>query len=186
VIAILIAYVLYIVLNSLLEVGSINMYKAAVVGIKPSSSHFFEGMKKYFLKVLGGNLFIHLITLILSPIIIALTIIYAVIFGTLTAGWALILLSVLVMVFLGVWNIIVVVDDIPPIKAIGIGITFGKKYFWPLFIVMLSNIMLTKYLAAAFGPLAAIIAGWFIVGIVTTYFKVVVLLIYNRRKADLI
>lgn len=181
-----IIYLLYLAASSIIEVGSINLIKVAASGVKPKSSHFFEGIKDYFFKVLGGKLLILLIFLVLSPIIIGLYLLYAVLIGTLTAGWGITFLSVFVAVYFTSWTTAVVVDNLPPVKAIGISFKIGRKYFWGLFIVMLSSILISKYMSAVFGPLVALLGGWLISGVVLTCFKLVILMVYNREKEGLL
>jgi hypothetical protein len=182
----IITYLLFLVVGSIIEVGSINLIKTAAEGVKPKSSHFFQGIKNYFLKVLGGKLIIHLIILVLSPIIIGLYLLYTVLIGTLTAGWGITFLSVVIAVYFTSWTTAVVVDNLSPIKAISISFKIGKKYFWGLFIIILSSILISRYIAVVFGPLVALLGGWFIAGVILTYFKLVVLMVYNRKREGLL
>ena len=179
-------YLIYLLGDSLIEVGAINLLKMAARGNKPKTSHFFDGIKAYFLKVLGGKLIILLIVLILSPIIIGLYLLYTILIGTLTAGWGITFLSVFVAVYFTSWTTAIVVDNISPIKAIGVSFKLGKKYFWGLFIVILSSILIGRYITVVFGPLVAMLGGWFIAGVVLTYFKLVVLMVYNRKREGLL
>lgn len=182
----IIIYMIYLLGASLIEVGAINLLKIAVEGNKPKSSHFFEGIKTYFPKVLGGNLIIFLIVLVLSPVIIGLYLLYTVLIGTLTAGWGITFLSVFIGVYFTSWTTAVVVDNLSPIKAIGISFKLGKRYFWGLFIIILSSILISRYIAVVFGPLVALLGGWFIAGVILTYFKLVVLMVYNRKREGLL
>jgi hypothetical protein len=181
----IIIYFLYLLGSSIIEVGAINLLKMAVAGNKLKSSHFFEGIKNYFLKVLGGKLIILLIVLVLSPVIIGLYLLYTVLIGTLTAGWGITFLSAFITVYFTSWTTAVVVDNLSPIKAIGISIKLGKKYFWGLFTIILSSILISRYIAVVFGPLVALLGGWFIAGVILTYFKLVVLMVYNRKREGL-
>ena len=179
---ILIFTLAFSVINSLLEAGSINLYKAAAQGTKPSTKIFLEGIKTYFLKMFGGSIFLGVVTLVLSPLIFALFILYTVIIGVLTAGWGMTFLSTIILVFLLTWPIIVVLDNVSPIQAIGKSLKFGKKNFWPLFIVLLGYVVLNRYLVTSFGILVTAFGGWFLSGVLSTYFKVVVLLFYKRES----
>ncbi len=179
-------YILIIVFTSIMKAGTISLYKSAIKGIKPSSSNFFDGIKKSFTKILTGSFLLHLICVILSPILIALFVLYAATVGILSGGWGLVFLGAIISVFFAIWPIIVVADNIKPIKAIRISISLGRRYFWGLFVLMLSNIMLSRYISFVFGPVAAIIAGWFIAGVIQTYFEVIMFLVYNRKKEFLI
>ncbi|MDP4144881.1 MAG: hypothetical protein Q8936_10450 [Bacillota bacterium] len=173
--------ILFMIKNAIIEVGTLNLIKVASNGGRITINDFMNGISKYFFKVLGGTVFLALITIVLSPIIIVLFILYAALVGTLTAGWGLIFLSAVILLLFKPWTTIVVVDDISPIKAIGISLKLGKRYFKGLFVIMLSFLLLSSYAAAAFGPLAAVLAGWFLSGIVLIYFKVIILMIYTNN-----
>jgi len=182
IIFIIVVSLIAIIFNALLEVGTISLYKAAAEGIKPTTKHFIQGIKDYFLKVFGGSMFLSLVGLILSPILFALLILYTVIIGVLTAGWGMTFLTTVSLVFLLPWPIIVVLDNVSPIKAIGRSLVFGKKNFFPLFIVLLGYTLLTRYLVSGFGMVVAAFGGWFLVGVLVTYMKLVVFLFYKRES----
>lgn len=181
-----IIYLIYLLGDSLIEVGSINLLKVAVNEEKPGFSYFLEGIRRYFLKVLGGKLIILLIFLVLSPIIILLYLLYTAIIGTLSGGWGVIFLGVLVAVYFASWTTAIVVDNLSPTRAIGLSFKLGKRYFPGLFIIMLSSTLISSYISMVFGPFVALLGGWFIGGVILTYFKLVVLLIYNRKKQELL
>ena len=181
-----VTYFLIVIGTSLIKAGSIKLYENAVNNIKPQASHFFEGIKKSFFNVFKGKLFIHLIFLLISPILLILFLIYSATLGILSGGWAIIFLASFVSVFFTAWPIITVVDDVKSLKAIGLGFRLGKRYLSPLFLLMLANIMISSYVVSLAGPLGALIAGWFLSGIVGTYFKVIILLVYKRNKENLL
>lgn len=181
-----ITYLLVVVGISLMKAGSINLYQKAVNNINLQISDFFDGIKQSFFKLFKGTLFIHLIILLISPIVLGLFILYSVTIGFLTGGWGVLFLSSFVAVFFAAWPIITVVDNIRPLKAILLGFKLGKQYLPALFILMIANIMIGNYLVTVLGPFGAIIAGWFINGVVGTYFSVVILLVYNRKKQSLL
>jgi hypothetical protein len=180
-----IIYLLVLVGFSILDVGSINMFKVALNDQKPKYKDFTDGIKKYFFKVVLGKLFIHLLIVITLPVTVVLYIIYALIAGTLTAGWGILFLSIFVSIFLGTWVAIVVIEGYSPFKAIGKSIKLGAKYFKGLFIVLLASALLSSYSIVIFGVLAAVLAGWFIAGVVATYFNLVVMLVYYRNRERL-
>ncbi len=181
----IITYFLVIIGTSLMKAGSIKVYQKAVNNIKPRASDFFDGIKQSFFNIFKGTLFIHLIILLTSPIILGLFLLYSMTIGILSGGWGILFLASFVAVFLAVWPTIVVVDDIKPLKAIGLGLKLGKQYLPGLFLLMLANIMIGNYLVTALGPFGAVLAGWFINGVVRTYFRIVILLVYNREKQNL-
>jgi hypothetical protein len=161
------------------------MFKIALDDQKPKYKDFTEGIKKYFFKVVLGKLFMHLLIIITLPVTAVLYIIYALIAGTLTAGWGLLFLGVFVSIFLGTWVPIIVIEGYSPLKAIGKSIKLGAKYFKGLFIVLLAATLISSYSTVIFGVLAAVLAGWFIAGIVTTYFNLVVMRVYYRNRERL-
>lgn len=183
-----ITYFLVIIGTSLIKAGSIKLYQQAVNNMKPKTSDFFDGIKQSFFNIFKGTLFIHLIILLISPIVLGLFLLYTMTIGVLSGGWGVMFLASFVAVFLAPWPIIVVVDNIKPLKAIGLGFKLGKKYLPGLFILMLANIMIGNYLVTILGPMAILVpfgivfVGWFMTGVVGTYFNVVVLLVYNRKK----
>ena len=181
----IIIYLLVLVGFSILDVGSINMFKAALNNQIPKFKDFTEGVKNYFFKVILGKLFIHLLIIITLPVTAFLYIIYALIVDTLTAGLGMLFLSIFLSVFLGTWVTIIVIEGYSPLKAIGKSIKLGAKYFKGLFIVLLASTLVSSYSTFVFGFLAAVLGGWFIAGVVATYFKLVVMLVYYRNKESL-
>ncbi|MGB3366599.1 MAG: hypothetical protein WBA54_03845 [Acidaminobacteraceae bacterium] len=179
---ILTGYVLYIVLYSLIEVGSINLYKVALSGQKPVKADFTDVIKSYIGKVISGKLLIHFLVVILSPIIIILYLIYVVLIGTLTGGWALILLSVIIDMYFATWTIAIVNDGLGVSSAIGKSFRFAKAHHKAMFILILSLVMVTQYAVTIFGPLGAVFLGWFIGGVLRTYFKMGVYITYLRYE----
>lgn len=178
----LVLYLLVLVGHSIIDVGSINMFKQALSDQKPTFKDFGEGIKHYLLKVLLGKLFLHVLILITSPILIFLYLLYAVVVGTLTAGWGVVFLAVALSAFLGTWISITVLEGSSPLEAIGKSLRLGKHYFKGLFVVLLAASLISSYAVSIFGILAAVVGGWFIAGIVSTFFKLVILRIYNRNK----
>jgi len=171
--------------SSLLDVGSNNMFKASLNDQKPKYKDFTDGIKNYFFKVILGKLFMHLLIIITLPLTAILYIIYALLVGTLTAGWGLLFFGVFVSIFLGTWVPIIVIEGYSPLKAIGRSIKLGSKYFKGLFIVLLASTLVSTYAIVIFGPLVAVLAGWFIAGLVATYFNLVVMLVYYRNRERL-
>lgn len=182
----IIAYFLIIVFGSLMKAGSINLYKNAVNGVKLKASHFIHGIKLYFFKLLRGTLFIHFIAIVASPFIFVFLMFYSMITGFLAPAWGMLFLSTVVSVFLVAWPLIVVDDNIKPLKAISTSFKLGSKCFMGLFIILLASALIARYVVMMFGPFVAILAGFFLGGVVKTYFEVIVLLVYRRKKGELI
>lgn len=139
-----ILYLFFVVIGVMIEVGSVHLYKLAVEGIKPKVSYFFDGIKRYFLKVFGGTLLLHIIILILFIPGLVLFVLYSLTIGILTAGWGITLLGILIGVYFNAWTVAVVVDDMGPLKAIITSMKFGMRYFWGLFVLTLAGIMISQ------------------------------------------
>ncbi len=174
----ILGYVIYMILWSLIEVGSINLYYAAIIDEKPGKEHFFKGIKTYLGKVLSGKLLIHFVVLIVSPIWLALFILYFILVGIPTAGWGVVFLAVGIGAFFASWTIAIVHDDLGPIDGIKASFRLAKNHFKPLFIIILAVSMVTQYAVNLFGPIGLLLGGWFIGGILRTYFKIVIYLTY--------
>ena len=179
---ILAGYILYIVLYSLIEVASINVYKVALSGQKPVKSDFTDVIKSYIGKVISGKLLIHFLSFVLSPIIVLLGLLYFLSFGILTAGWGVILLVVLVDMYFATWTIAIVNDNLGVWAAIVKSFKFARTHFKTMFILILSSIMVTQYTVTIFGPLGAFLLGWFIGGVLRTYFKISIYISYLRYE----
>lgn len=178
----LVLYLLILICFSIIDVGSINMFKAAISDAKPRFSHFTEGIKNYLLKVVLGKFLIHLVTLLFLPLLAVVYILYAALVGTLTGGWGLLFLGAFISVYLGTWVTIIVIEGYSPFKAIGKSFMLGARYFKGLFVILLASTLITTYSVSIFGPFAAIVGGWFFAGVAATYFKLIVMLIYYRNK----
>ncbi len=175
-----IAYILYLILWALIEVGSINMISAAFNDQKPSKSVFLQGIKTYLGKVISGELLIHFVLIILSPVLLIGLILYVVIIGIPTAGYGVIFLSVAVGAYFATWTIAIVEDEMSVTEGLGASFTLARNHFKPLFVIVLSTSMLSQYVSWLFGPLGAVFAGWFLAGIVNIYFKMVTYRTYMR------
>ena len=175
-------YILYIILYSLIEVGSINLYKVALSGVKPKKSDFTDVIKSYIGKVISGKLLIHFLSFILSPIIIILYLVYALLVGTLTGGWGLVFLSVVISMYFATWTIAIVNDDLDVKSAIGKSFRFAKAHFKPMFILIFSTAMIIQYSVMLLGPFGVIFVGWFIGGVLKTYFKLATYITYLRYE----
>jgi hypothetical protein len=143
-------------------------------------------VKKYFAKVFGTTILINLILLLLVIPIAALLILYTFTVGILTAGWGFILLFILIEIYFGSWIIVMIEDNKGAFDSILTSVSLGKKYFWALFIIALSSFIIGQYIATAFGMLISLLVGWFFSAVIASYFKVVIMLVYKRKKAELV
>ncbi len=178
----LVIYLFMIALWTMLEVGSVNLYKYATEGIPLKIEYFFEGIKKYFFRVFVVAAILNSILLLLSPLILLLFVSYAVTIGILTAGWGTLLIFVIIGTFMNLWVIALVSDNLGAFKALSASVRMGKEYFWGLFTLSLASILVSQYFSSAFGTLIALIAGWFISSAIITYFKLVFVLVYKRKR----
>lgn len=177
-------YILYTLLWGMIEIGTINLFKAASQDENLTKSHFFNGIKMYIDKVFRGRLLIHFLTLILSPLLVVLFIIYAILLGIPTGGWALVFLGTSVSVFFATWTMAIVVKEMNATKGIAESFRFGRKHFKTMFILILSLTMISQYSIMLFGPLGFILTGWFIGGVIDTYFKFVIYGLYTKQLND--
>ncbi|WP_202707267.1 hypothetical protein [Sporosalibacterium faouarense] len=182
----LLNYIIVVLFSSIMKAGSINLYRYAIDNKKLKASYFMEGIKTSFLKILGGTLFTHIIALFASPIILIFFLIFSFTLGLLSPSWGMLFLSTVSTVFLFAWPIIVVEDNMGPIQSILTSVKLGWRNFLGMFVILLGNALISKYVLFIFGPLVAFICGFLLMGIVHTYFKVVVLLIYKRKKENLL
>jgi len=178
------AYVLYMLLWGLIEVGSINMIHAAFNDEKPTQKVFLNGIGSYLAKVTLGKLLIHVVVLVLSPIFLIAFLVYAVIIGIPTAGYGVVFLFVAIGVYFATWTIAIVLDDMDITEGIGESIRIGRNHFKPLFVIVLSTGLISSQVAMIFGPLGAVLAGWFLGGLVGIFFKMVTYKTYMRYTRD--
>lgn len=176
----IVSYLIYLVLWALIEVGSINLYRAAINDEKPSKDHFFEGIRTYLGKVFAGKLLIHFIFLVTSPIWMVLFVIYLIVIGIPTAGWGVLLLTVTIGAYFASWTIAIVHDDLDVVGGIIASFRLAKNHYKTLFLIMLSTTMITQYAITLLGPLGLVLGGWLIGGVLRTYFKIVIYLTYIR------
>lgn len=180
----LVGYILYMILYSFIEVGSINLYRVAISGRKPEKSDFLDVIKSYIGKVISGKLLIHFIALILSPIIIILYLMYLILIGTLTGGWGLVFLGVIIDMYFAMWTIAIVNDDLGVKSAISKSFSFAKEHFNVMFILILSTHMIAQYSISVLGPLGILLLSWFIGGVIRTYFKITTYITYLRYESS--
>jgi len=176
----LIGYIVYLLLWGLIEVGSINLYRAALNDEKPTKAHFFGGIKSYIGKVFAGKLLIHFVCIIASPILIALYLIFLVLVGIPTGGWGAVFLSVAIGVYFATWTIAIVHDNLSAVQGIKTSFRLARQRFKPLFVIILTSLMIIQFSVSLIGPLGTFFAGWLISGVLGTYFRIVIYMTYMR------
>lgn len=126
----LIAIILiYAFASVVIEAGLLNMYKKAVIQGSIESGDFKEGLSKYFSKLLLGE------------ILIALCYIFAfipyIILGILSLTVGLSVVPIIAGVFLTMWKVSLVMNDIGIIEAIKDSFSFAKRNFIPLTVLQI-------------------------------------------------
>ena len=171
-----------------LDLGINSIVIGTVNGEKPSAAIFFKGIRTFFLKVLSTNIGLFFLYTIGFILLLIPYILYLLTVGILTGGYGVLFLSCLFQAFLGSWILLLMENGdnkIGGFSSIGINLKFGKRYFWLMILVFFIQLQLTAYLPSLFGLLGATLATLFISYVVTTIFKIVVLLTYRRYKATL-
>ncbi len=114
---------------SFMLAGKINMAKKVYDEDEEEPTEigdYFEGMKLFGLKIFGGSLFLMVcILLVFIPLLYLIARI-----GSLFLGIVLVIGLFFVMIFLTLWDTILVVDDIDVASAFGDSISFVKGNFW--------------------------------------------------------
>jgi hypothetical protein len=126
IIAIILAYAL---ISVIIESGLLNMYKKAVTQGYTEPGDFREGLSKYFIKLLLGKLLIFLCYIPALPFYLLLGII------TLTVGLAVI--PIIAGVFLTMWKVSLVMNDVGIIEALKDSFRFAKRNFMPLTVLQI-------------------------------------------------
>ena len=184
VLLIILGYIIYLILWALIEVGSINLYFAAMNDEKPTRAHFFNGIRKYLNKVFAGKLLIHFLVLVLSPLWLVMFVIYAIVIGIPTAGWGILFLAVAIGAYFATWTIAIVHDDLGVMAGIGASFRLARRHFKPMFIIILSLTMISNYAVWILGPVGFVFLGWLIGGIVKTFFRIGLYKTYLRYREE--
>lgn len=120
---------LYAFISVVIEAGLLNMYKKAVVLGNIEAGDFKEGLSKYFSKLLLGEILIVLCYILAFIPYIILGIL------SLTVGWSVI--PIIAGVFLTMWKVSLVMNDIGIIEAIKDSFGFAKRNFIPLTVLQI-------------------------------------------------
>lgn len=131
-IGLIIAIPLYIVVLTAIEAGHSNMFKQAANGNQPTWDDFFEGTRKYTLRLIGGSLLLGVL-LILAFIFIGMVL--AVIMPQVIATAMLGIMALIVSVFFSMWPVVLISEDAYVVESISDTWAFVKSYFWPLLLL---------------------------------------------------
>lgn len=165
-----------------IEIGIIGLVIGVTEDQKPSAGLFFGAVKEHLLPVIGTNIALFFIYIIAFVILLIPLVIYLLTVGILSGGWAMLLLSCTMQALLGYWVLIKVEDRIGGFEGLRRNIKFGRHYYWLLILVVYLEISFAGYLPSLLGLIGAAIGSIFIAYVVSTYFKIVVLLTYRRYK----
>lgn len=119
----------YALISVIIESGLLNMYKKAVTQGYTEPGDFKEGLSKYFLKLLLGEILIILCYIPLLPFYLILGIV------TLTVG--LTVIPIVIGVFLTMWKISLVMNDTGIFAAAKDSFGFAKRNFIPLSVLQI-------------------------------------------------
>lgn len=121
---VLLIVLLYAGISVLVEAGLLNMYKKVVTQGYTEGADFREGISKYFLRLLAGELLILLCYIIASP--------FYLIIGLITLTVGLTVIPILASIFLTMWKVSLVMNDNGLFASIGDSFRFAKRNFLPL------------------------------------------------------
>lgn len=124
------------VLSLIVEAGLLNMYKVGVLSESVTMNNFWEGVNKYFFKLIAGYLLIMvgLLAILLGGIIVSIF--------TLGIGLILILMIssiivLLIQLFLSIWKVSLVMDDKGVMDAFKDSFRFVKDNLWSIFVLQI-------------------------------------------------
>jgi len=170
----------------IIEIGIIGLVIGVTEDQKPSAGLFFGAVKAHLLPVIGTNIALFFIYIIAFVILLIPLVLYLLTVGLLSGGWAMLLLSSTMQALLGYWVLIKVEDRIGGFEGLRRNIKFGRAYYWLLILVVYLNVSFASYLPGLLGFIGAAIGSIFIAYVVSTYFKIVVLLTYRRYKDSIL
>ncbi len=178
----IIGYALFMLLWALIEVGSINLFGAALRDERPTKAVFMNGIKSYLGRVIGGELLIHFLCLVLSPLLIIVFAIYAVFIGIPTAGWGIVFLLAVINAYFASWTIALVHENMGVLDALGTSFRLARNHLKPIILLVISSTMISQYAVWLLGPLGYVFGGWFIGGLVRIFFNIAIYKTYLRYK----
>lgn len=120
----LVLILIYSIVSVVIEAGLLNMYKKSVLQGYTESSDFREGVAKYFIKLLIGEVFIGICYVLAIP--------FYLIIGLITLTVGLTVIPILAGIFLTMWKVSMVMNDSGIFASIGDSFSFAKRNFIPL------------------------------------------------------
>lgn len=184
ILGILILVLIFSILFIALDIGITGLVIGAVDGEKPTASLFFSAVKRHLIPVFFTKIGLGLIILISMILWIIPFVLYLVTVGLLSGGWGMIFLTCVLNALIGFWVLIKIEDHRGGFESIGVNIQFGRSHIWLLILIFYLQINLASFLPGLLGFLGAAIASLFISYMVTTYFKIVLLMTYRRYRKE--
>lgn len=116
--------IFYALVSVVIQAGLLNMYKKVVMQGYTEAGDFKEGVSKYFLKLLLGEIFIAICYTLALP--------FYLIIGLVTLSVGFTVIPMLAGIFLSMWKASLVMNDNGIFKSIGDSFGFAKRNFIPL------------------------------------------------------
>ncbi len=127
--SIVVVLIVYGILSQIIEAGLYNMYKKSVILGETKSGDFWEGVNKYFLWFILGEI---LLALLWIPVYMT-----ALIAGILTLSLGFAITILVVRIFLSMWKVSLVVNDSGLLAALKDSFLFAKNHFMPLTVLQM-------------------------------------------------
>lgn len=182
----IIGIVLFLIVFSIvfmaLDIGITGLVIGLVDGERPSSSLFFGAIKNNLFPVFLTNLGLTFIYFFGFLLLLIPLVLYMLTVGVLTGGWGMIFLSCMTQTLLGYWVLIKMEDHRGGFESVGVNIRFGKNHFWLMILIIYMQISFAAFIPGLFGLIGMALASFFISYVVTTFYKIVVLLTYRRYR----
>lgn len=175
-------FIIYCILWSIIEIGTISLINAALIDEKPTKEHFLNGIKEFLGGTVITKVILDLVWFVTFPIWLTLFLIFMLTVGILTGGWGLILLGAAVSALFISWPIVIVNGNKRGLSAVKESIVFGRKNLKSMVVVIVFASLVSGYASSMFGPLVALIGAWLIGGAILIYSKIIIVMKYTRYK----
>lgn len=165
-----------------IEVGIIQLVITVLDGSPVTKAAFFQGVKKYIVKVFFTNLLLSIIYVLGFIILLAPYLLYFFTVGILSGGWGMLVPGIVFSTLLGYWILILMNDEGGVFESIGKNIRFGKKHFKLMAFLLFLQTMISVNFPVQSGLGLGGLTTIFISYALSTYFKMVILKTYRRLK----
>ncbi|QRN86721.1 hypothetical protein JR334_05830 [Clostridia bacterium] len=127
----------------IVEAGLYNMYKSCIVTGTLAEGSFFEGVRKYFIRFLLANLL-----MIAAWLVLLIPFIFI---GIVTLLIGFILVPLLFTIFTAMWKVDIVMNDSRVMEGLRNSISFARKQFLPLSVLIMIQSAFTQLLGGKSG-----------------------------------